>query len=148
MPVAALCCAVRESQPLPVLHPVVVCGEPWHIKAPLPGVAELALVGLAATVSLSQPRSPTPGACAPVCAAVIPLCMTGTAVENAQYIGTASIMRYTLSNVEQGSTKLWCATGQRAQPAATATVACGQACAERVAEQSGVQPLGAAPIVS
>jgi hypothetical protein len=39
---------------------------------------------------------------------VIPLTRTGTAVEqNSEYANTASLMRYTLSNVEEGSIKLW-----------------------------------------
>lgn len=39
--------------------------------------------------------------------AVIPLCMTGTVVDNAQYASTEEIMRYTLSNIQPGSSKLW-----------------------------------------
>ena len=42
------------------------------------------------------------------CAAIIPLAMTGTVVDNAQYANVAATMRYTLSNIEQGSGKLWC----------------------------------------
>ncbi|KAL4437833.1 hypothetical protein ABPG77_005745 [Micractinium sp. CCAP 211/92] len=41
------------------------------------------------------------------CAVLIPLCMTGTVVDNAQYASTESIMRYTLSNIQPGSSKLW-----------------------------------------
>ena len=45
--------------------------------------------------------------------------MTGTAVDtNAEYANTASIMRYTLANVESGSIKLWCVV--RGAPAAFA----------------------------
>jgi len=39
--------------------------------------------------------------------AVIPLVMTGNVVNTAQYASTASIMKYTLANVQQGSGKLW-----------------------------------------
>lgn len=41
------------------------------------------------------------------CAVLIPLCMTGTVVDNAQYASTEEIMRYTLSNIQPGSSKLW-----------------------------------------
>lgn len=41
------------------------------------------------------------------CAVLIPLCMTGTVVDNAQFASTEEIMRYTLSNIQQGSSKLW-----------------------------------------
>ena len=48
---------------------------------------------------------PITGVC---CAVIIPLAMTGTVVDNAQYANVAATMRYTLSNIEQGSGKLWC----------------------------------------
>ncbi|EFN57874.1 hypothetical protein CHLNCDRAFT_57000 [Chlorella variabilis] len=42
------------------------------------------------------------------CAVLVPLTRTGTAVEDsAEYANTAELMRYTLSNVEEGSPKLW-----------------------------------------
>lgn len=41
------------------------------------------------------------------CAVVIPLCMTGIVVDTDEYANVASIMRFTLSNIEEGSTKLW-----------------------------------------
>ncbi|KAL4419727.1 hypothetical protein ABPG75_006825 [Micractinium tetrahymenae] len=41
------------------------------------------------------------------CAVLIPLCMTGTVVDNAQFASTEEIMRYTLSNIQPGSSKLW-----------------------------------------
>ena len=41
------------------------------------------------------------------CAVILPLAMTGTVVDDPQYANVAALMRYTLSNLEAGSIKLW-----------------------------------------
>ena len=71
----------------------------------------------------SLPRQPHPTPpCLPLVlrfrpGAVLPLAMTGTYVDNSSSAaGMASIMRYSLSNIEPHSVKLWCAPSLRGSP--------------------------------
>ena len=94
---------------------------PTHIQAALPACLPAAVCNVPPAPTARPPPHCTacPPHTAPHRTAVIPLVMTGTAVDNnAEYANTASIMRYTLANVESGSIKLWCVV--RGAPAAFA----------------------------
>lgn len=115
LPICALCCAARKSPARPrdgcnPLHQLigprsgVSAGQSWQ-----PRKSALALAHLAQELCrfIPPPVPPCPTHRSP---AVIPLFMSGDAVDsNAGSANVASLMRYTLSNIQEGSSKLWCA---------------------------------------
>lgn len=124
VPVAAVCCAVREwAQPFDACRPS--CCVQGAARCPFCPPPSLSTPGNPALPAASSPPAappphpphhphPPPPCPHPPSAinrsllrAVIPLCMTGTVVDNAQFASTEEIMRYTLSNIQQGSSKLW-----------------------------------------
>lgn len=93
IPLTVLCCAVCECRRRPAPHVAVTGGG--HAAAQR-----------ASPACLPHAHGP-PLPC--LAAAVLPLCLSGSAVEdNPSEANVASLMKWTLSNIEERSHKLWC----------------------------------------